>query len=539
MRQLGEKFRFERENNPSNWTNHLEIIFGFYIVCKSTLYSFLQVEYMNLQSRHSTTLALPNSSLTSRQLASDQIRDHRLTMQRFGVVYRESGPSALLVFGSSVYLHLIFTLGDTITGGRISALYMRDTFVFSYVNQSLSNLRLRKTFDRYLRELIVLNTSKIRMMTTNCRLSELTLDESRRFAKDLNQQQAHLRELLADKSSIWPANRDEEWHKNQTSFVLRLYTVPHMVYHFSAALIIYMFGNYCHELLKMRNETPVNIMENLSLAEMYFVLFVGIKPYLQPVILLVVSLRDKRMCLRTIHRRLMGLQAVMVELGRKSETSAIHELDQQCQELACVADREALAIYLNMRVFLDNELQSMTKLASLIVNQYCLVAPSLLVPFLLLEFSSMRQQLTFLTSFVCFYAIVINLVFGVCANLEAHCTKTTQRAWSLVASLTLAPDLRSEKQTAVPSVLSRLAATRHRSLLHQPGGECFVLDQMRASSINAHTALLWRRFVLDMGTLRERFHSTALGSIRLNYSEMLRLNFWFVSVVLTILTMDK
>lgn len=131
---------------------------------------------------------------------------------------------------------------------------------------------------------------------------------------------------------------------------------------------------------------------------------------------------------------------------------------------------------------------------------------------------------------------------GACANLESHCIKTTQRAWTLVANLATEPEPNTYLQSRDSSdeatdlrILRQLLLAKSvnwRSLRGPLGGDRFVFDLARASLINGHTASLWRR---NVQTLREHFHSSALGSVRLDYNEMLRLNYWFISAVPAIL----
>lgn len=275
--------------NRSSFINHLCIAFAVYAVCKLSVYLALQIAFLNLRSKWSRLTLITNYTNLDKQQTGEQLQELESLMQYCGVVIRESGSIAVLVFGYLISANIVSTLSDTLTRGRISACYKRDSFFFSYLNESVSDEQLGRTFDRYLRKMISLNLYKKKTIVINSHLSQFKSDESKLLVIDLNQQQAQLREFLTDKSSIWPANRQRDWRNEQISFAPRLYAMIISVYFAYCVSLIYANQHYCVHLLEMRFRCQLTLLERSSLAEYYIVILVVIEPILAPMVLLAVS----------------------------------------------------------------------------------------------------------------------------------------------------------------------------------------------------------------------------------------------------------
>lgn len=537
------------------WLDRLQQIFYVYLDCKSVVYVFIQIYYMRLQSK----LWLAEQSEVSESVKEQlrvQVHDHRQLMISMGALFRELGTGAVVGYSSIICGDLIFGMRAWLPGHtRLLEIYDNDSFVLIYRNSKLSDERLNSIFDGYLNKMIALNAIKRRTILTNIQASIFSLEESNRIVWDLDEQQSHLNRLLEDKSSIWFENRQEKWKSKQTQFFVNFFTRAYTTGYLGSMLLVVIGVLYAESSNARYDENnEMNVLESMSLLEIYYIIFVTFERYLCPVVLLFADLRDRRMFLQLIRKqfnKLLGKLVKLSESKRKLRETQVFlgKLDHKHQQLKHKTDHlrmecneESLEIYLRLRAFMD-ELGSTTKLASTIASQYSLFA-LLLLALALPSFSrSDPSQLLFATAVLVDMSSLINLAFLVCANFQSACSKTLECAWSLAAHSTLANAGQVQWFEVRRAIrLRELGHLRAKSLCQSrrfgrlSEGDYFRFNQMDNSLINMHTAQLWHRFVLDMPKMRDHFRCKVFGLIELNFSGMLRLNFWFVSVVLIFLT---
>lgn len=307
--------------------------------------------------------------------------------------------------------------------------------------------------------------------------------------------------------------------------------------------------------LAEKGEHPLNTAERIGNLDPYLATALGLEKFLMPMILLMANLYDKRAFLLTIQTRFRNLGVRLSQLkasldansnqsgGPSCSLGGAQPVAQHgqahCNRLRTECEQEALRIYLSLRVFID-QLRPSTDLASLIVNQYCLMAVIMLGFTLPFCSNTDSHQLMIIGSILVDLVSTMNLAFIICAAFESICVKTIQHSWSLVASMTIDP-AQSYGHSLNDTEANRIMALKmRRSRASQPALRTFnefaSENQLGASVINEHTATLWRRFVADMPSLNKNAHCAIFGCVRLNYSGMIRLNFWFISVVLIYLS---
>lgn len=544
----------ERDKNETRpfQLSLLELLFSLFFTLRASLILILQGRYSLLQSNYSSTLSNTNQS----QL-QESMQEHRLLMRKFGIIYRDLGPATMLGFSAFLGIHLIFVLSDSLTKGFMSNKYRADKFVMTLINPPAIDREIDKTFDEYLRCMIRLNDKKLYAIVLNLSRSVLSELHAKQLMTHLSGQQAQLKLLLADKSTIWPVNRQASWRQEQKKFLISLYILICSIIYLGSLFITFLVSWYTYKLMVEAGETPLYFMERFGFFEIYVAFYYTFERVIYPMIMLTVNLRDKRLFLLTIQRRFKALRAKLIKLKldiRRSQmansgsnsTSQLSILSgRKLDALRLECDQEALRIYLSIRAFID-DLRSTTRLITVIANQYCSLALFIMIvtlPFLTITDS---LQLAALGLLLLDITSVINVSLVICARHESTLIQTTEQAHSLVASLTPIPE--ESQDLACLSDWGLYKRLRYRAgsydgtystNSHGIKTDDFLFHPLCSTLINQHTTMLWRRFVSDMPAFHQNLRCKMLGVVHLNYGGMIRLNFWFISVILTYLGQQR
>lgn len=549
----------------SHWIDHLKTLGCIYILSRTISFLIFQSCYLKLQLDYSRLINLlpsdPDLALLQQQessLLEQSVREHRHLMRKLGFNYCELGVAPMLGYSGVTGIMLIFVLGDKLTNSFLSSKYRADKFVLAHLDPTLSEHELNEAFNNYFKRLIMLNNKKMHSIMSNLKHSVFSVVQANQLIADLRGQQEQLQLLLMDKSTIWPVNRVSSWRQEQSRFSLRFYLLVTILGFALGNMTNYSLSEFIYERFLERGETPLYFMERVCFVEVYFITILGFEKFASPLILLAINLRDKQMFLRTIEAKIKRLNELLRELWREMNRDDKRNKITQTGSRLCGAttknccrldslriecDHEALGIYLSLRVFLD-ELGATTDLASLILNQYCSMALGMLMVTVPFCANTDSQQLAMLGFVLSNFVTIIDLAILVCARFESTCVQTLQRSWSLVASFTRPVDEgRALVEPTEIHLAERFMRAVQKSLQpplmnysHQYSRDYFSLNPSGTSLINEHTAMLWRRFSIDMQDLYRSLNCRIFGAIRLNYSGMLRLNFWFISVVLIFLS---
>lgn len=532
----------------STRADKLKLLVSMYFCVRSIHILILQGQYLRMQSDY---LAQSSNENFNRTQLEQSIREHRLIMRKWGVIFRDLGPAAVLGYLASLAIVLFYCLGDFLSRGHLKRLYMADKFVMSYSNPPLADKDLDETFNQHLSMMILLNDKK-----------EVAINKglTRQLMAELSEQQAQLKLLRRNKASIWPANRARSWRRRQIKFLLNIYSFNYIASVCSSLMINLVVGWLATQQIVKAGEKPLYVSEQITLIEPFVLLGLSLDKFVDPMIVLIVNLRDKRLFLLTIQKRLKALREKLTELRLfvDEHVCVQQSTNQDCNEsgpliassarlnsLRSACNEEALRVYLSLRVFLD-ELKPTIELSSAIAIQYFSTAILMLftIPF---SNNSDWQALAVLGAMLVYFVAIIDTVFLVCAQFESACIKTTQQTWSLVACFTrdIGPEhepvghfeILLAKTLRRPAGQSMMRASSIRPPVEVV--EYFSQIPTGASLINEHTAMLWRRFTRDMPALHRKFDCKIFGTVRLNYSGMLRLNFWFISVTLTCFSQQR
>lgn len=462
----------------------------------------------------------------------DRMDNLEQVMRRIGLAYRELGTASVLGYSLYVGIILIFYSIEEITFGQASLNYRNDGFVLANMRPDLADLQLRRLFQRCIGQV---SESMEAPFRANNRIGSINyLTRQTDSISQLNEQRSYLRHFSKGPGrSKLLDSRHGNWLQEQRMIALSLYLLISMGF-FVTAIIANQFTQYIvYQRLALKGMVPFNFMEKFSFIEQLIVVIITLDSFATPVVLLVANFRDKLLYLAKLRSRFSSLERSLVKLRLMHSPDGRPDLKTEKQQrcngedsfdgLKEQVNHDALEIYLRLRVFML-ELGPTIKLANMIMNQ-CFFFISLVLAFTLAFYTSLDQILVRILSLVVIQFVCgINLAFGVCAAFNAICVRTTLIAWTLLAHSTLVPRGNHEDPFR--------DAGRYRTTLELD----FCKSGGRQSLVNVHTISLWRRLVTNQTVLLETFSCHVLASIKLDYSNILRLNFWFISVVLIVFT---
>lgn len=382
--------------------------------------------------------------------------------------------------------------------------------------------RLNRQFEEYIHKVIISNRQTIKFILEVWSRPLYGFEIKSRLVSDLNRQQDHLRQLLIDKSSIWPSNWGAKWRERQAKLALRMYYFFGLSLYSSSAVATMIADEMNYELLRSTNQLPLNRLERLSQAEVLIGVLVVGSPFISAIVVLMTNFHDRALQLSCISGRLKALNRSLFELKSIRQHEAAINTDERNLE------REALEVYLSLRVWLT-ELRPTIELANMIMNQCLIFVILLLMSTLYFYWNVDPSHMNIMAIIFLTFVAAINFSLMIGAAFEASCKKTIQLIWSLLANLSSAP--RPDRQSE--SLFQReKSQTRWSGRWSRGMAMTFVED----SVINPHTIFLWRQLLDDQQCLNSRFNCTIMNMVRLNYESLLRINFWFISVVLIYLT---
>lgn len=514
-----------------------EWLFALYIDCKMSLFLYLQIQYETLQVNY------PEKS-------HPLIEEYRQLMRSWGVSAQELGVVAIIGFSITIWAHIMFNHANFLTWGRIASAYRADIYLIANRQPELADEIFHKDTDKFLQRLIAHNDTEGRNILFRLRNATNVngLNAVNRILAGLRIQQFKLRQLLYDKSSIWPPNRGKKWRDGERKLAVILYCGI-MTHTFCASILIILFAAYYakRKLIEYQVATELNFAERLFLVEFLFVIHTH--KFVNSVTILIMKLRDHVKQMQNFGSRFDKLTIMLLKL-RNHNNSEVRSTIQRADSLRMECDREALGLYLNLRVYID-QMKPSIRLINMIANQYSILVLAILIPTLPFYASATtRGQLLLLTCVALDVGLFMNCILLVSASFESVCIKTLNKAWSLVAAMT--NDAASETRADGPVDalgnelglyirLGRYNLRVHRTQSARDSeadvtGQSIELISEDPSPIASEMASLWHRLVGDMSAFHNRFRCKVFSTFDINHRGILRINFWYVSVILVFVT---
>lgn len=408
---------------------------------------------------------------------------------------------------------------------------------------------------------------------------------------DLNRQLEYLMALCTNKGSIWPENRKLTWLKDikrtwlllQLSSVIFFNTIGQCIIlsSFKMASRALNEANYPwlssskqNSDLELANLRRFTFADRLCILNIHMALPVGMEWFLTPLSYLIACALDQFKTLASLNEKFKRLEFELDQLA-KLRLSCLQQLKfAQCKQStpsvrACDSnvimrnfylndensrrscDRLAIKLYLSYQLFRADARCSLG-LAEWAIDQRSSFALFVLITTSLFVSEFKLEHLSLVAAGCMVLWIGLNVAFCIFAVLQAACDRTTKRFWSLIAGcvsvallypaqdegwhpndasirerLSWAPTLQAEPLNFDDTFLAKL----ENSLDKQK-----IALSLQANAVTPHTLFLLHRLLANQRHLSEGFHAKLYGTWSIDFTGILKINFWAISCIIVTLT---
>lgn len=268
-------------------------------------------------------------------------------------------------------------------------------------------------------------------------------------------------------------------------------------------LIYFGFCVFVSHILAMQSlPSPISTIEKLTMVEQYLMVLYGLNNFIPPLVDIVGGFKARMKYLVEVEERLRA----HLKLSAIGSTLTVSPLGADM--ISSIYTSESLEIYLTLIMFASDVGTLFEQSRSFIYRcmscvLYCLI------PTLLFLDSERTSHVSFFATSIVSILVALNTTFLFCSFFSASCLKVTRMAWPLIAI----------------SVQNQVSLTKCLDEVEQVRGGPFML-------MSPHSLMLWRRFIGDREKLIDRYTCRLLGSLRLDYTSVIRVNLWLVSLVI-------
>lgn len=372
--------------------------------------------------------------------------------------------------------------------------------------------------------------------------------------ESLSGQFKHLEALKLNKQTVWPVNRNDRWSRKIKQCWLQIYTGFHII----IWLITLTSSNISFYLSKKAietysgnfdvNFTKINIMDRLCIVDYTIYSLVVCHWFVTPLTVAIVCIRDQLEYLNSFEPRINRIHDKIKLLNNISEKSFNNQISSNTniagdftqdslRDLKFECDTEATDLYISYRLS-EDEIKSSARLIQNAVGQG--VSFTLLSTILPLAYfdSLPKDQYLFLSFVGTTLMISINSVLCLCAALHSSYRRMSKLIWSLIAfEESFAIDLIAKKKsTHIEHEQDKYGTNsfNRNRYSNDPNRGMTNLDfeYYLCSSMTPHTMFLWRRLVANYDILIGNSVGKLYGLFNIDFSGIVRFNFWFVSFII-------
>lgn len=400
----------------------------------------------------------------------------------------------------------------------------------------------------------------------------------------LSRQLNFLIELRYSKKRVWPQNRlphlIPKWKRRWCNIFFPMLI---MTYAFSQVCCIIGYSLANNSLLNSNLEEKYkkfNLSDRIALADYHLFVLCSTEAFIIPPLILAFSVCDQlenmklikfklfRLCERIKRHELILQEQIKNELNFSPLHHPVNYKDirlyeQERRDLQFECDKEALELYILYQIS-RKELKSVVKLAECLANQNLIFLAISIIPSLFFFKHITEHGLSILVIVLALIIICMNCFLCICAALQKSCSQLSKYAKLFVTF--------SEGNNH-QMYLANLKQFKSRAILHSNNSSTYGQQQTHADTsidnttfkrtttttiqqdqtktmldidfnyyshgyITPHTLLLWRRLTEIHDASNNEFVCKLYNMFELTYCGVLKLNYWFISIALYILT-DK
>lgn len=475
------------------FATHL-ILFIYFASLTTT--KFIQI-ILIVYSRHKldSEVLAPGSNITlaNQQGLEANKEQAKKYLVALGTYYREIGSVAIAVFVYSIALiiPIAFYFLPHISHAKVSR-YFRESSSISFLTNPIAHYEIiNHRLDQFISETIESNFVFVKYFNfqhmsmrrfTSMFANGLQEDSESNFilyTEGFTRQQCMLFNLKTDKSSMWPAHRNEQWRLVLRQFGLRMY-LTQLVFFW----IIGQVTQITMSRAAFKSLANPTMADRLRQAEDSLLLWVANHAFANAFAVVLVIMKDQLQFLTWMNGKLDTFLFKIDCLLEQPELGTVK----------FALDRQALELFLEYQLF-NSEIRSNLGLLSFILNQYIMLIMFPIISALIVIKSVDFESLTALTVMAAIILTFGNVMSVAYAFINGHCLILVKKCWSLVGRSSSNPDL----------------------------------------VMTPHTLLLWRRANADFQQLQTRYTCRVAGKFNVNHTAVIRFNTWLVSLVILFL----
>lgn len=399
-----------------------------------------------------------------------------------------------------------------------------ETWNSTFATRSLGNTYVERHMNRRGSPDISAHVSLDDKLSVEC-LDSIGSNLSSEYSKQLR----HLLYLKKHKHKVWPEHRSTSWHERMTNEIVWLMIIIVFLSTFEA-----LIANIFLEIVARRTnaisdkmyhaldgETQI-ISDRLTHAVRAILFYYVCSLNYKPLAIISMSLIDiakatadlfAKVNLVNKHLQDSIANGNTEEVCRRRRKSVDSPSNMRADRVhLCNCDKFATETYIAYRLWL-HELEYARDTARIFLEIPCYTAILMVAATCSCPSTLDADHRSLFNAFVIGSYIVANIVHIILSSTATNCKKLMKPLWSMLAYNT---------------------ELNQRSIM--PYSEAPFLEASRADSIatqshlSAHTMMLWRAIVQDFDKIIDTFTFAALG-LKMSYSTMLRINFWFFSLV--------
>lgn len=535
-----------------------------------------------------------------RNTTASRVEEIHKIMYLIGQIYRGTKTSGIFYYSLFVASSLTFFAMQSVSGGRISEFYENNSFIEfirdpdehnKRISQRIkdcveriinSNLNFTKAIILQHRELssgrkdkftfehsaytggflsnlcvshnhsaridrILPQRNRSQVLSFRSQPSALPGDIA---AKDrvifgMAKQLEYLNDFSRVEREVWPGNRNKSWERHLKRLWLKMYLILTPLIWLSGEACVLVSLYLAFQAFKdgtvSEKFNTISFIDRLCSADYCFYAFFGAESFLAPFLILVIGILDQTKCLTSLTPKFSDLSKKKKQLEQLDYLGDLSkELEKAKRELMFECDRRALNLYICYQLFQD-DIRSIIILAQKIIGLYVTFTVLSLVPTFIYYRSIPVHHLPIFLTLSISLITSINMTFCWCAVLNASCRRTIKMAWSLIG---IVEGYNRECYSAYIDQMPRSKFTRLSDLRSSVfyGDETFCPVPVRdfeyssRSCVTPHSILLWRRLVSKEDIVKEKFTCRLYNRINIDFTGILRTNYWVVSSILFVLT---
>lgn len=359
-----------------------------------------------------------------------------------------------------------------------------------------------------------------------------------RFIASHRDQLQCLIRLKFRKNKIWPSSRNPQW-ADEMKLAWRLAFGFGVVILWSFAELVSYFGvKASFNLIQLSQFGPeyqrITLVDRIVSFNIYFISYFCVLMSLTPSLTLFVSFIDIFKQFNLVESKVNQFRFSLGELDNSNNKHdlknnlVIEKFNPTKRDLHFECDKSAIELYICYLMFRD-ELRASLDIAQKAATQTVSFVVIVTIPMLPFIGYILKEDTGVLFTMIIGFFLIVDAGLIVCAMVNSYCQRLSRKIWNLIAY--------AERYNLDAYNLSLLFRSNGKMLLKLDDTILYNFDYEYHlhGFMTYHTMFLWRRLAVHDESISNHFICKLFGIFKVNYSSIIKYNYWFVSIALIIL----